>query len=164
MAANDVSVLPSAAFVAGLDALRVRAAQEAAAAQAAAQQAAAEAATQRAAQEAAREAAAAKAAATPQAVGPPFSGWASWYGDEGFDNRITASGATFRADGFSAASRTLPFGTKLRVCRGSACVLVVVTDRGPYVDDRVLDLSRGAARALNMVSAGVAWVTATPVA
>jgi rare lipoprotein A len=87
---------------------------------------------------------------------------ASWYGGY-FDGRRTASGAVYDQDGLSAASRTLPLGTVLRVCRAGTCVQVVVNDRGPYVGDRILDLSRGAARQLGMLSAGVAYVTATPV-
>jgi len=149
-AANSTSVLPAAGLVGQLDQLRAaQAASAAAAAQAAAAQAA--------------EAERARAAAGPQPIGPSFTGMASWYGDETFDNRTTASGAVFRADGFTAASPTLPFGTTLHVCRGETCVDVVVTDRGPYVSGRVLDLSRGAARVLGMLSAGVAQVTATPV-
>jgi rare lipoprotein A (peptidoglycan hydrolase) len=174
-AANDLSVFPPAGFVANVDAVRVQAVEQAVAAQAVAAKAAEQAAATKAAEQAAVAAklAAAKAAAAKaakprvvgaRALGASFSGLASWYGSETFDNRRTASGAIFHADGFTAASRTLPFGTKLQVCRGSACVLVVVTDRGPYIGGRVLDLSRGAARSLGMLGAGVSTVTATPVA
>ena len=95
------------------------------------------------------------------AVGSPFSGEASWYGGS-FQGRRTASGEPFNTNDLTAASRTLPFGTRLRVCRVSRCVEVRINDRGPYVGGRVLDLSRAASSALGY--AGVAFVTATPVA
>ncbi|HUR15206.1 MAG TPA: septal ring lytic transglycosylase RlpA family protein [Mycobacteriales bacterium] len=94
-------------------------------------------------------------------VGNSFSGVASWYGGS-FQGRRTASGERFDTEELTAASRTLPFGTRLRVCRHSRCVIVRVNDRGPYVDGRVLDLSRAARDRLG--SFGVARVTATPVA
>ena len=71
----------------------------------------------------------------------------------------TASGERFHPDGMTTAHRTLPFGTKLKVCRHSRCVIVRVTDRGPFIRRRTLDLSRGAARRLGMIGAGVARVT-----
>lgn len=72
----------------------------------------------------------------------------------------TASGERFNPDGMTAAHRTLPFGTRLRVCyRG--CVVVRINDRGPF--NRLdIDLSRGAARAIGMESAGIARVMVTP--
>lgn len=93
-------------------------------------------------------------------VGAAFSGKASWYGGS-FQGRRTANGERFDTHEFTAASRTLAFGTRLRVCRHSRCVVVRINDRGPYVDGRVLDLSRAASRALGF--SGVAYVTATPV-
>ena len=81
---------------------------------------------------------------------------ASYYGSES-GNR-TASGERFNPNGMTAAHRTLPFGTRLRVCyRG--CVVVRVNDRGPFVRGRQLDLSKGAARAIGMLGRGVARVT-----
>jgi rare lipoprotein A len=81
---------------------------------------------------------------------------ASYYGAE--SGTRTASGARFRPEGMTAASRTLPFGTRLRVClRG--CVNVVVTDRGPFIKGRSLDLSRGAAVAIGLVGRGVGRVS-----
>ncbi|MGH2690645.1 MAG: RlpA-like double-psi beta-barrel domain-containing protein, partial [Actinomycetota bacterium] len=71
------------------------------------------------------------------------SGLASWYGP-GFHGRRASSGATFRQEQFTAASLVLPFGTFLKVTRGGRSVVVVVTDRGPYVPGRVLDLSLAA--------------------
>ena len=85
------------------------------------------------------------------------SGSASYYGD-GFAGRPTASGAAYEPGGFTAAHRTLPFGTVLRVTRtdGEKTVYVTVTDRGPYGPrGRILDLSRAAAERLGMLRAGV---------
>lgn len=80
---------------------------------------------------------------------------ASYYGAE--SGRRTASGERFNPAGLTAAHRTLPFGTRLRVCyRG--CVVVRVNDRGPFIRGRSLDLSRGAARAIGMLGRGVARV------
>ncbi len=84
------------------------------------------------------------------------SGLASYYGP-GFDGRRTANGEVFDMDGQSAAHRTLPFGTWVRVTRldTGASIRVRINDRGPFVSGRIIDLSRGAARALEMVEAGV---------
>ena len=85
-----------------------------------------------------------------------FSGTASWYQM----GTRTASGARYNPDGLSAAHRTLPFGTKLKVTnlRNGKSVKVVVNDRGPFTGGRVLDVSRGAARHLGMISSGTAKV------
>lgn len=72
---------------------------------------------------------------------------ASWYGP-GFDGRKTASGERFNQYGLTAAHKTLPFGTKLRVTYKGRSVIVRVNDRGPFVKGRHLDLSKGAARAI----------------
>ncbi len=93
-------------------------------------------------------------------VGSSFSGNASWYGGS-FQGRPTANGERFDTNDLTAASKTLPFGTRLRVCRSSRCVVVRVNDRGPYVIGRMLDLTRAARDALGYD--GVAYVTATPV-
>lgn len=88
-----------------------------------------------------------------------FSGKASWYGAQ-FHGRKTSDGSRFDMDGMTAAHKTLPFGTKLLVMNrstGASCV-VEVNDRGPFVGNRVLDLSRGAAKQLNMIGSGVATV------
>lgn len=95
----------------------------------------------------------------PDNFSPNFSGHASWYGGK-FHGRRTSNGDRFDMHGLTAAHRTLPFGTKLLVMNrrtGATCV-VQVNDRGPFVDDRVIDLSRGAAEKLNMLSSGVAMV------
>ncbi len=86
-----------------------------------------------------------------------FSGMASWYQM----GTKTASGARYNPDGLSAAHRTLPFGTRLKVTnmRNGKSVNVVVNDRGPFAGRRVLDVSRGAARHLGMISSGTAKVS-----
>ena len=83
-------------------------------------------------------------------------GRASWYG-EFHHGQLTASGETFDMMQLTAAHRTLPLGTRLRVTNleNGRMVRVRVNDRGPYVDGRILDLSLGAARALDMVERGV---------
>lgn len=79
----------------------------------------------------------------------------SWYGNE-FHGRPTACGQIYNQNDFTCASRTLPFGTRLALTRGDTRIVVVVTDRGPFVAGRDLDLSRAAARALGF--SGVATV------
>ena len=76
---------------------------------------------------------------------------ASFYGHGERLSRHTASGAVFNPHGHTAAHRSLPFGTHLRVCH-HGCVTVVVNDRGPFVRGRSLDPSYGAARAIGMGS------------
>ena len=76
---------------------------------------------------------------------------ASFYGHGERLSRHTASGAVFNPHGYTAAHRTFPFGTHLRVCH-RGCVTVVVNDRGPFVRGRHLDLSYGAARAIGLNS------------
>jgi len=86
-------------------------------------------------------------------------GKASYYADK-FNGRKTASGSTFRQRKRTAAHRTLPFGTKLKVKNldNGRTVHVKVTDRGPFVQGRMLDLSKKAARKLGMLQQGVANV------
>ena len=90
--------------------------------------------------------------------GHSFSGMASFYGNE--SGSKTASGARFNQNAMTAAHKTLPFGTKLRVTHGGQSVVVTVNDRGPFIKGRVLDLSTGAARAIGLTSRGVGRVTA----
>jgi rare lipoprotein A len=90
--------------------------------------------------------------------GHSFSGMASYYGNE--SGSRTASGQHFNQNAMTAAHRTLPFGTRLRVTHGGQSVVVTINDRGPFVRGRVLDLSTGAARAIGLTSAGVGRVTA----
>ena len=90
--------------------------------------------------------------------GHSFSGIASFYGNE--SGSKTASGQRFNENALTAAHRSLPFGTKLRVTHGSRSVVVTINDRGPFVHGRVLDLSTAAAREVGLTSAGVGLVTA----
>jgi len=91
-------------------------------------------------------------------TGKGFSGVASWYGWE-FAGRPTASGAIFDPRLFTAAHKTLPFPTFLHVEHAGRCATVLVNDRGPFIEGRVLDLSKGAADylgvGLNEVSAEI---------
>ncbi len=84
---------------------------------------------------------------------------ASFYAQQHEGHR-TASGAPYHAEGMTCAHRTLPFGTMLRVIDldSGRSVVVKVTDRGPFVRGRIVDLSLAAARSLGMVSRGVARV------
>lgn len=97
----------------------------------------------------------------PEKVTPRHlvTGEASYYGP-GFAGRPTASGETFNPGAMTAAHKTLPFGTRLRVTnlRNGRHVEVRVNDRGPYAHGRVLDLSEGAAARIGMVSSGTARV------
>ena len=83
------------------------------------------------------------------------SGRASWYGP-GFHGRRTASGETFNANALTAAHRTLPFGTRVRVMNKSTgrSVVVRINDRGPYAHGRVIDLSRASAQAIGISGVG----------
>ena len=83
----------------------------------------------------------------------------SWYGGY-FHGRTTANGETYDMYGYTAAHKTLPFGTKLRVCY-HGCVDVYVNDRGPYIGTRELDLSYGAAREIGLIETGVDYVSIT---
>jgi rare lipoprotein A len=101
-----------------------------------------------------------KSAESPAASPPSFfqSGVASWYSV----GKRTASGELFQPDALTAAHRSLPFGTRLKVVysRLGRSVIVRVNDRGPFVRGRVLDLSRGAARAIGMSGLAVVTVVA----
>ena len=97
-------------------------------------------------------------AAVTSGSGRSFSGMASFYGNE--SGSKTASGQRFNQNAMTAAHRSLPFGTKLRVTHGSQSVVVTINDRGPFIRGRVLDLSTAAARAVGLTSAGVGRVTA----
>jgi len=69
-------------------------------------------------------------------------------------------GPALQSERLTAAHRTLPFGTKLRVSHGGRSVVVTINDRGPFVRGRVLDLSTAAARVVGLTGAGVGRVTA----
>lgn len=87
-------------------------------------------------------------------------GEASYYGHELAGNR-TASGERFNPQAMTAAHRTLPLGTKLRVTNkaNGKSVVVRINDRGPFAKSRLIDLSLGAARQIGMVRTGTAQVT-----
>ena len=93
------------------------------------------------------------------AVKSAQSGMASYYGTE--SGTHTASGARFNPGAMTAAHRSLPFGTKVRVTNKSngSSVIVTINDRGPFVRGRIIDLSTGAAGVIGMKGAGVAPVT-----
>jgi rare lipoprotein A (peptidoglycan hydrolase) len=94
-----------------------------------------------------------------EGTGDRFSGEASFYGEE-FAGQSTAMGAIFDPALFTAAHLTLPLPSFLHVKYGDRCATVLVNDRGPYIEGRVLDLSQGAATYLGMAHAGVGMVTA----
>ncbi|WP_232214616.1 septal ring lytic transglycosylase RlpA family protein [Rubidibacter lacunae] len=91
-----------------------------------------------------------------QAVRKQLQGVASWYGP-GFHGRPTASGERFNSNDLTAAHRSLPFGTKVRVTntRNGQSVIVRINDRGPFTGGRVIDLSAAAAREIGLVNSGI---------
>jgi rare lipoprotein A len=84
--------------------------------------------------------------------GRSFSGVASYYGSE--SGSKTASGQRFNQNAMTAAHRSLPFGTRLKVTHGDRSVVVTINDRGPFIRGRVLDLSKGAARVIGLPGVG----------
>jgi len=90
---------------------------------------------------------------------PPETGVASYYAHQ-HDGRRTASGELFDMDAMTAAHRTLPFGTRVKVTnlRNSRSVVVRINDRGPYLKQRIFDLSYAAAQELHMITRGTARV------
>lgn len=82
-------------------------------------------------------------------------GTASWYGP-GFHGKKTASGAKFNQNAMTAAHKTLPFGTRVRVTnqKTGESITVVVNDRGPFHKGRIIDLSKAAAKALGIPGTG----------
>jgi peptidoglycan lytic transglycosylase len=87
------------------------------------------------------------------------TGLASWYGDQ-FQGNPTASGETYDMNELTAASRTLPLGTKLKVTnlRNHRSLVVRVNDRGPFIHNRLLDVSKAAAWRLGFMASGLAHV------
>lgn len=87
------------------------------------------------------------------------TGKASFYADK-FEGTVTASGEKYKHNRLTAAHKTLPFGTKVRVTNllNNKTVEVVINDRGPYVEGRIIDLSRAAAEALGFENYGLADV------
>jgi rare lipoprotein A len=91
--------------------------------------------------------------------GPSQTGFASWYGP-GFHGKLTASGRTYDQHDLTAAHRTLPLGTRVRVTNLSngKSTEVTIIDRGPFAKDRIIDLSHTAAQELGMIEKGTARV------
>ena len=91
-------------------------------------------------------------------------GLASYYADR-FQGRRTASGERYDRHAFTAAHRQLKFGTRVHVTRldNGQSVTVRINDRGPFVQGRIIDLSRAAAETLGMLQAGVIKVRVVPV-
>lgn len=89
-----------------------------------------------------------------------FEGTASFYADK-FEGRKTANGETYLHKYYTCAHKTLPFGTKLKVTNlaNNESVIVTVNDRGPFVANRSIDLSKAAAQKIKMVNQGVAKVS-----
>lgn len=87
------------------------------------------------------------------------TGYASWYGGH-FQGRQTANGEIFDTNELTAAHRTLPFNSIVRVTnvKNERSVVVRINDRGPFVDNRIIDLSRAAADAIGLTAAGVGLV------
>jgi rare lipoprotein A len=85
------------------------------------------------------------------------TGKASWYKM----GTKTASGERFKPNGLTAAHRTLPFGTKVRVknLRNGKTVVVRINDRGPFIKSRIIDVSKGAAQKIGLIRAGVTKVS-----
>jgi rare lipoprotein A len=87
------------------------------------------------------------------------TGLASWYGPK-FHGKRTASGEVFNQEKFTAAHRTLPWGSRVKVTNlaNGKSVDVRINDRGPFGKGRIIDVSRAAARALGMVGRGITTV------
>lgn len=103
--------------------------------------------------------------AAARAEVPAFAreGIASWYGP-GFAGRLTANGEIFDPGQLTAAHRTLPFNTHLRVVNlgNGRSVVVRINDRGPFKGARIIDLSRAAAERIGMIGSGTAMVRLEP--
>lgn len=87
------------------------------------------------------------------------TGVASYYGAD-FHGKPTSSGESFNMYAITAAHKALPFGTRVRVKNldNSKTVIVIINDRGPFVPGRIIDLSYGAAKVINMIGPGTARV------
>jgi rare lipoprotein A len=97
--------------------------------------------------------------ASSQQVSRVIEGTASWYGPGFYGNR-TANGEVYRPGTLTAAHRTLPFGTMVRVTNlnNGRSTVVRINDRGPFAGNRVIDLGQGAAQEVGLVSSGLAPV------
>lgn len=98
----------------------------------------------------------------PSVVAEEIAGIASWYGPR-FHGRLTASGEIYDMYGMTAAHRKLPLGTRVRIENklNGKTVIVVINDRGPYIDGRMIDVSYGVAQKLDMVERGLCPVKVT---
>jgi len=95
-----------------------------------------------------------------QVAGPYYEvGIASWYGP-GFQGNHTANGEIYDMNGISAAHKTLPFGTIVKVVdlETGKSVVVRINDRGPFIEGRIIDLSKGAAEKLGIIDKGITRV------
>ena len=92
-------------------------------------------------------------------VGATLMLLASWYGP-GFHGNLTANGERYDQYASTAAHKSLPFGTKLRVCY-KTCEVVRINDRGPFIPGRSLDLSKGTAQRIGLIHSGIGQVKTT---
>jgi rare lipoprotein A len=92
-------------------------------------------------------------------IGDTFKGTASWYGED-FHKKLTSNGETYNMYALTAAHKTLPMNTMLKVTNldNNKQIIVRVNDRGPFVDNRIIDLSKKAATLLGMRDKGLAHV------
>lgn len=97
--------------------------------------------------------------AAPAAAADADTGIAAYYGKK-FAGRKTASGQRFNPNAMTAAHRTLPFGTKVRVTntKNNRKAVVIINDRGPSTQDRIIDVSYAAAKKLGLLKSGLAEV------
>ena len=118
-----------------------------------------------AAKKAARQSAAKKADKTEKTAKFSQTGKASWYGP-GFHGKKTANGEWFDMNTLTAAHRTLPISSRVRVTNlaNGKSVVVRINDRGPYHGNRVMDLSKAAAQELGFIRTGTAQVKIEPLA
>lgn len=95
----------------------------------------------------------------PPQNGATFRGLASYYAEK-FHGRATSSGEVYDMNSFTAAHRSLPFGTTVQVrnLRNNRVVMVRINDRGPQKTERIIDLSKAAAESIDMTRAGVVEV------
>lgn len=93
-----------------------------------------------------------------------FATIASWYGIP-YHGRRTANGETYNMHAMTAAHRSLPFGTKVKVCNTETkrCATVRINDRGPFIPGRDIDLSKAAADAIGLTGKGVGRVIISPI-
>ncbi len=89
-----------------------------------------------------------------------YSGLASWYSIKTNHGRTTASGRLLSNDAYTAAHKTLPFGTKVRVTSlfNGKSEILRITDRGPYIKGRIIDVTIGSAKRLGFYSRGITKV------